>query len=94
MPINWDKFKSELPGIIKESAENTDERLASKMSSITRMTDDEVQELFPKPADVEKLAELMEIVRSAEERNTKINNIVENAEKFGGTVLKLLTKFA
>ena len=57
-------------------------------------TDEEVKELFPKPADTKKLAELMKIVKSAEDRNTKINNIVANAEEFGGVVLTLLGKFA
>jgi NAD(P)-dependent dehydrogenase (short-subunit alcohol dehydrogenase family) len=94
MPIDWEKFDSEIDSIIESSAEATDEKLASKISSITRMTDDEVQELFPYPADVKKLAELMKIVKSEEERNTKISNIVSNAEKFGGIVLTLLEKFA
>jgi hypothetical protein len=58
------------------------------------MTDEEVQELFPDPADVKKLAKLMKIVQSAEARNTKINNIVSNAEEFGGIILTLLAKFA
>ena len=93
MPINWEKFDSELDSIIESSATVTDEKLASRISSLTRMTDDEVQELFPDPADVRKLAELMKVVKSAEERNTKINNIVSNAEKFGGVVLTLLDKF-
>lgn len=93
MPINWEEFDSELDSIIESSATVTDEKLASRISSLTRMTDDEVQELFPDPADVRKLAELMKVVKSAEERNTKINNIVSNAEKFGGVVLTLLDKF-
>ena len=94
MAIDWDKFEEELDTIIEESAAATDEKLASKMSSITRMTDEEVQELFPEPADVKKLTELMRIVKSAEERNTKITNIVSNADKFGGIILTLLAKFA
>lgn len=93
MPINWEEFDSELDSIIESSATVTDEKLASRISSLTRMTDDEVQELFPDPADVRKLAELMKVVKSAEERNTKVNNIVSNAEKFGGVVLTLLNKF-
>ena len=93
MPIEWEEFDSEVDAIIESSADKTDEKLASKISSITRMTDDEVQELFPDPADVKKLTELMKIVKSSEERNTKVNNIVSNAEKFGGIVLTLLYKF-
>jgi len=94
MPIDWEEFDSELDSIIESAAEKTDQKLASKISSITHMTDDEVKELFPEPVDVKKLAELMKVVKSAEDRNTKINNIVSNAEKFGGIILTLLAKFA
>jgi hypothetical protein len=62
-------------------------------SSLTRMTDDEVKELFPTVTDAKKLSELMRIVKSAEARNTKISNIVDNSEKFAGIVLTLLDKF-
>ena len=94
MPINWDEFDSEIDSIIEDSAGATDDRLASRISSITRMTDEEVQELFPDPTDVKKLTELMKIVRSSEDRNNKINQIVSNAKEFGGIVLSLLQKFA
>jgi len=93
MPINWDDFDKKLDSIIEESVQATDQKLASKISSITRMTDDEVQELFPNPTDVKKLVELMKIVKSGEERNTRINNIVDNANQFGGIVLTLIEKF-
>jgi hypothetical protein len=94
MPINWDEFNNEIDDIIAESADETDQKLASKISSITRMTDDEVKELFPDPADVKKLAELMKVVKSSENRNNKINKMVANAEEFGGIVLTLISKFA
>lgn len=94
MPINWDEFDNEIDNIIAESADETDQKLASKISSITRMTDDEVKELFPDAADVKKLTELMKVVKSSENRNNKINKIVDNAEEFGGIVLTLLSKFA
>jgi hypothetical protein len=93
MPVNWDEFDGEIDSIIEESADATDDRLASRISSITRMTDEEVQELFPNPADAKKLTELMKIVKSSEDRNNKINRIVSNAEEFGGIVLTILQKF-
>ncbi len=94
MPIDWDNFDSNVDTSIEQSANATDNKLASKISSITQMTDDEVKELFPNPADVKKLTELMQIVQSADDRNNKINKIVSNAEEFGGVVLTLLGKFA
>ena len=94
MTINWDEFDSEIDLIIENSAEVTDEKLASSISSITRMTDEEVKELFPSPADVKKLTELMKIVKSSQNRNEKINNIVAKSEELGGVILSLLQKFA
>lgn len=90
MAIDWDEI--DIDSIIDESANQTDDTLASRVSSLTRMTDEEVKELFPEASDVKKLAKLMSVVRSSEERNTKINNIVSNAEEFGGVVLTLLGK--
>ena len=93
MAINWDKLHRNIDTIIDDSEGRTDARLASQISSVTRLTDDEVRKLFPDPADVKTLAELMEIVKRNTARNKKINNISENIDKFGGVVLTLLGKF-
>jgi len=94
MPINWEKFQSDLDRAIEEAGERTDMKLAGRISSVTRLTDDEVKKLFPDPADVKKLAELMAVVKGAGDRNQKINRIVKNAEGFAGVILTLLAKFA
>jgi hypothetical protein len=91
MSNDWDSI--DLDGIIDDVAEETDNDLASKISSLTRMTDAEIKELFPAPADAKKLVELMAIVKSAEDQNVKVKNIVDNAQEFGGVVLTLLGKF-
>jgi hypothetical protein len=91
MPVNWDEL--DLDSIIDEAADATDDKLAARISSLTRMTDEEIKQLFPKKADVKKLVELMSIVKSSENQNNKINNIVGNAEKFGAVILTLLDKF-
>lgn len=91
MPVNWDDL--DIDSIADDAAIKTDRDLASQISSLTRMTDEEVQELFPNPADVKKLAALMKVVKSAEDRNLKINNISANAEQFAGIIITLLGKF-
>ena len=83
----------DLDAIIDDAAQKTDEKLAGQISSLTRMTDEEIQEFFPKAADAKKLVELMQIVKSAEDRNVKVNNIAANSEKFAGVVVTLLGKF-
>ncbi len=94
MPINWDKFQEDIDGLVEAAANKTDAKLAGKLSSVTRLTDEEVKKLFPDPADVKRLAELMEIVKRAGDRNDKINKIVANIEQLGGVVLTLLGKLA
>lgn len=92
MPIDWNEFDKNLDQAIRESVDAVDNKLASYISSITRLTDDEINELFPEPADLKKLSELLKIVKSAETRNNKINSIVSNSEEFASVVLTLLTK--
>lgn len=94
MPINWDKFQASLDENIERAGDKTDRELASQVSGITRLTDDEIRKLFPDPADVKTLAELMQVVKQAGDRNDKVNEIVANAEKFSGVILTLLAKFA
>lgn len=94
MAIDWDKFQGELDSLVNDAGERTDKKLAGKISSITRLTDDEVRRMFPDPADVKKLGELMEIVKRTGDRNEKINKIAANSEDFAGIILTLLGKFA
>ena len=92
MTIDWDQFDIDVDQAAERSADATDEILASKVSSLTSMTDTEVKELLPLPADVKALGKLLKIVQSAENRNTKINQIISNAEAFSGVVLALTKK--
>lgn len=82
MGLNWGE-------IAAEAAAETDRKLAGDISSLTTMTDGEIEELFPTPGDKQRLAQLMEIVKSAEARNVKINRIVANVEDLAGVVLTL-----
>ena len=93
MPINWEEFDRDIDAIMDSTAEATDDRFASRISSLTRMTDEEVKELVPRTADARKLKELVKIVKSSEERNVKVNRIASNSEEFAGIVLSLLQKF-
>lgn len=91
MTIDWDTYDP--ARLARRAAEETDETLASRISSITRMTDEEVVKLFPKSSDAIKVAELMKIVKGAERRNRKVKALADNAEKFAAITLKLLEKF-
>jgi len=86
MPIDWSDVDEEL----KTAAQKTDDALASKISSLTKFTDAEIKKLFPKPADVERLSQLMQIVQASTTEQQKLNRLTQNIESLGGTVLKLL----
>lgn len=94
MAIDWEEFETDVDVAVKAASGRTDANLAGRISSVSRLTDEEIQELFPTPADAKKLAELMSIVQSAGEYNSKINRIVKNAEHFGSVIFTLLKKFA
>lgn len=94
MTIDWDNFQGELDDLVKQAGARTDNRLAGKVSGITRLTDEEVKRLFPDPADVKRLAELMEIVKRSGDANEKLNRIAGNIDQFGGIILTLLSKLA
>ena len=93
MAINWDDFDNEINDIVDNASTQTDEQLASRISSLTKMTDDEVKELFPNPSDVKKLTKLMKIVKSSEDKNIKVKKIMDNTEEFSGVIVSLLGKF-
>ena len=94
MPINWDDVDAELDRAVDAARKRTNDQLASQISSLTRLTDEEVKKLFPTPADVGRLVELLKIVKSADERNRKVDRLTKNIEELGGAVVTLLERFA
>jgi hypothetical protein len=94
MPINWDEVETDVDEALEGAVKKTNDKLAGQISSLTTLTDAEVKRLFPTPADVGRLVELMQIVKSADQRNQKVNRLVKNIEKLGGTVVTLLERFA
>ena len=94
MPIDWKQFERTWAAPSLYAGARTDDRLAGKISQVTRLTEDEVKGMFPDPADVQKVAQLMQIVKRAGSRNAKINELCQNIESFAGVALKLLEKLA
>ncbi|MBW2960865.1 hypothetical protein [Mesonia aestuariivivens] len=90
--IDWDNFERTAKNAAEKAAVETDEELTLELAALTRLTQKDIVEIFPEPADVEAFAELMLIVKSASRRNTKINKIVANSEKFAGIIIDLFGK--
>lgn len=74
----------------RRAKQQTDEEYQTIISGITRLKEDEIEELFPEKADKEKLLELLALVNSGTSDNQKILKLKENSEKFGAIAIKLL----
>ena len=83
MGLNWSE-------VAAKAAKETDDQLAGDISSLTTMTDSEINQLFPTRDDKQRLAELMEIVKTAGSRNQKINRIVDSIRDLADVVLKIV----
>lgn len=89
MPTNnWKNI--DVKSIANDAAKKTDAELASKISSLTKMTDADIKKILPEKGDVAAFVEMMQIIKSADNQNQKVNKIVGGSEKFAGIVVKLL----
>jgi hypothetical protein len=79
--------------ILKKSAEKTDNEFVSDISSLTSLTDDEINLLFPQRADQEILLKLLTIVQGATDENNKIVALKTNIEELAGTAVRLIKYF-
>jgi hypothetical protein len=93
MAVDWEALEEGIQDALDRAEKRTDNRLASMASSLTRFTDEEIKALFPTPADVDRLKKLMEIVKSADNRNKKITRLKKNVEELAGVTLTLLEAF-
>lgn len=79
---------------IREASERavreTNAELDARIASMTRLTQQEIQNAFPTKADKQKLDELIGILKSETEQQEKIHAIVENSERFAGVIITLL----
>ncbi|WP_303722709.1 hypothetical protein [Malonomonas rubra] len=88
MPVTFDTI--DIKKIADNAARQTDAHLQGQISSLTRLTDDDIAAPFPQAQDAKKLVELMRIVRSIRSENGKILQRIDNSERFVGVVLNLV----
>jgi hypothetical protein len=75
--------------IAKKAAKMTDEKLSSELSGLCRLTDKEINKLFPAKEDKKKLLKVLEIVNAESSKNQKIAKLKDNIEDVAGVILKL-----
>lgn len=85
-------MSDEFDAILDEAEKLTDREFASRISSLTRLKDDEINELCPSKVDKETLAKLMAIVNRTTTENEKKILLANNIESFAGIILRVLSK--
>ncbi len=86
MPSRKERFKS----ISSEARRATNAALAGEISSLTRLSEQDIQRLLPLKADKERFADLMAIVVDATDDNTKIAALKKNLDQVGGVLVRIL----
>jgi hypothetical protein len=76
---------------VKLAAERTDARLASRVSSLTSLTDAEVQAILPTQGDVASYARLMAIVTASTDEMVKVQQLKDNIGQFAGVIVKVFS---
>lgn len=80
--------------ILNKAKKQTEDKFASRISSLTRLTDDEIKDIAPTPGDRERLAQLLGIVAGAttsnKEKADAINEVAGAVELLVPIVKKLI----
>jgi hypothetical protein len=77
---------------VEEAARITNAQV-SKISSLSRLKDDEIRKLCPKKEDAKKLAHLIKIVKEQGQMNKRKVELEKNIKELSGIAIKLITKF-
>ena len=91
MPIDWDKI--DIEGAVDRADRRTRARLAGKISSLTRFTDEEIEKWFPEEVDKKNLAKMMQSVKTATTENEKQQRIIDGIETFAKSIVTIIDKF-
>lgn len=84
-------MSDDFDAILDEAVRMTDSQFASRISSLTRLNDDEINRICPTKVDKEALARLMSIVKGASDENTKRTELINNIQTFAGVIVKVLS---
>jgi hypothetical protein len=86
MPSRRERFQR----ISREARESTNRALASEISSLTFLTEDDVRRLLPRKRDKEGFGTLMAIVASRTDDTAKVAAIRDNLDEVGAVLVRIL----
>lgn len=85
MDSTWEEIR-------KKAKKQTDDTFASKVSSLTRLTDDEIKEITPNALDKERLTTLLGIVADSTKSNNEKAEAIRNIKGLAEIAVPLLMK--
>ena len=85
MGTTWEEIR-------KKAKKQTDGSFASKVSSLTRLTDAEIKEIIPNALDKERLATLLGVIADATKSNNEKADAIRNIDGLAEIVVPLLLK--
>jgi hypothetical protein len=86
MPSRKDRFKK----ISAEAREATNASLAGEISSLTRLSEEDIQRLLPRKVDKERFGTLMAIVADSTSNNAKVAALKDNLDDVGQVLMRIL----
>ena len=91
MPVNWNEFD---PSREMERIDaRAKERFFAEISSLTRMTEADFEEMCPTKEDREALSAMVKGVKTATSAHEKQQIIINNVEKFATSIVSIIEKF-
>ena len=78
----------------EQARQDTDERYNQVIASLTRLSQEDINNLFPTRSEKDRLLELLEIVNQETEDNIKVARLKDDIESYGTIILKLISLLA
>lgn len=75
----------------EQARKETDEKYRQVIATLTRLSEEDVERLFPTRTDKDRLLELLEIVTQETDDNIKVARLKEDIESYGTIILKLIS---
>ncbi len=89
-PIDWAQFSKDTANAAANAAAQTDDQLAGRIASVSRLSVDEVKVLFPTKGEAAEAAKLLAIVKGATSQNDKIAEFKGNIDELAGVAVTLI----
>jgi len=86
MPSRRERFER----ISREARDQTNRALADELSSLTFLTEEDVDRILPRKVDKEAFGVLMAIVAARTSEDAKVAALRENLDKVGRVLVKVL----